>query len=177
LTPKILAAIKTRNVDTVIIREKDLSPERLIKLASSINTAVKHENPDVKVILNSDFKAALELKLDGVHFPEIFLNTDTFNQVLYELHGNGMMVGVSTHSLESAKVAMYLQADYITFSPIFHTKSKEHYGDPQGIEKLLECAQSINIPVYALGGIDETNEKEVMEAGAKGVAAIKYFLK
>jgi len=185
LIPRILIAIETRGVDCVLIREKDLSATALFTLSDNIFSAVKSGNKKVKVIINNGdglhanigLDIAKNLGLDGVHFPESFLSHSNIyiDNLRCELKKDAIF-GFSTHSLDKAKLAEFKNADYITFSPIFHTLSKEKYGDPQGIKKLAECSLSVNIPVIALGGITKDNTKTCFEAGAKGIAAIKYFL-
>ena len=86
------------------------------------------------------------------------------------------MIGVSTHTIEEAENAKKEGADFVTFSPVFDTPSKEKYGEPQGLEKLREvCEKLKTFPVIALGGIDETNYRQVLENGASGFAAIRFL--
>ena len=74
--------------------------------------------------------------------------------------------GVSTHSLEEALAAQEDGADFVTFGPVFHTASKAGMGEPLGLDKLRKAADKLSIPVYGLGGIDESNIKEVATQGA-----------
>jgi thiamine-phosphate pyrophosphorylase len=66
-------------------------------------------------------------------------------------------------------------ADYIYFSPIFQTPSKDNYGPPQGLERLAAVCRLVSIPVIAIGGISVENAVRCFEAGAAGVAAIRLF--
>ncbi len=63
-------------------------------------------------------------------------------------------------------------ADFITFSPVFHTPSK---GKPQGIEKLKEVKESVKCKVFALGGIKLENVNEVLPY-CDGVAMVSGIL-
>ena len=177
LVPRIIAAIERHNISAVQIREKDiLNDEELIQLVLKISTTVKEKNPLIKIIINSRYDLVNELDLDGVHLPESELIPEAIEKIR-EAIGHDKVVGVSTHSVQNAILAEKLGADYVTFSPIFYTESKKDYGAPQGIEKLAECVTAVNIPVVALGGINEDNINDCLAAGASGVAAIKYFLK
>ena len=82
------------------------------------------------------------------------------------------MVGVSTHTKEGALCAEAEGADFITFSPIYETPSKIHFGSPQGTQRLGEIVKSVHLPVLALGGIKLNRVPEVLEQGAHGVAVI-----
>lgn len=42
----------------------------------------------------------------------------------------------------------------------------------RGLEFLKQVCESVRIPVYAIGGIDPENSKEVMAAGATGVCVM-----
>jgi thiamine-phosphate pyrophosphorylase len=59
---------------------------------------------------------------------------------------------------------------------VFTTPSKLAYGPPQGLQKLAAVVRQIPIPVLAIGGIDQTNLPQVVEAGAYGVAIIRAVL-
>ena len=83
-----------------------------------------------------------------------------------------LIVGVSTHTKEGALLAEAEGADFITFSPIYETPSKIHFGPPQGTQRLGEIVKSVHLPVLALGGIKLNRVPEVLEQGAHGVAVI-----
>ena len=176
LVPRITAAIKWHNISAVQIREKDiLNDEELIQLILKISAAVKEKKPLIKIIINSRYDLVNELDLDGVHLPESGLIPENMKKIR-ETIGHDKIIGVSTHSVQNAVLAEKSGADYVTFSPIFYTESKKDYGAPQGLTKLAECVSTVDIPVIALGGINEDNINDCLTAGASGVAAIKYFL-
>ena len=85
------------------------------------------------------------------------------------------MVGVSCHSLESARAAERGGADYIFFGPVFATPSKAAFGAPQGTERLGKVCASVEIPVLAIGGMNLENAGACIAAGAAGIAAIRLF--
>ncbi|MGD9969385.1 MAG: thiamine phosphate synthase [Sulfuricurvum sp.] len=65
-------------------------------------------------------------------------------------------------------------SDAITYSPVFASPGK---GEPKGLEDLKELVATINIPVFALGGIvTEEQIRAVETAGAYGFASIRYFI-
>ena len=64
------------------------------------------------------------------------------------------LLGTSVHSVEDAKEAEHLGADYIFAGNIFETDCKK--GLPgRGLEFLENVCKAVNIPVYAIGGISE----------------------
>ncbi|MGC4192660.1 MAG: thiamine phosphate synthase [Thermomicrobiales bacterium] len=84
-------------------------------------------------------------------------------------------VGVSVHSVEEGIAAANDGADYVTFGHIFPTASHPEE-PPVGLERLRELAGAVEIPVLAIGGIDATNVREVLHAGAAGIAVISAVL-
>ena len=67
-------------------------------------------------------------------------------------------------------------ADYITFGPIFDTPSKAGILKPTGIEEIQKLKKEINIPLVALGGINEKNVETVLERRADGIAVISSII-
>ena len=96
--------------------------------------------------------------------------------VVRESFGGEILVGASTHSLEEAATAEREGADFVVFGPVFETPSKQAYGPPVGIPALEAVASRLRIPVVALGGIDESNFRRALDAGAAGVAGISMFI-
>ena len=48
---------------------------------------------------------------------------------------------------------------------------------PKGIEELKKVCDTVGIPVYALGGINHDNIKNVRDAGAKGACVMSLLMK
>ena len=148
------------------LREKDLTPEEIFRYAEKMERLL--DGYDAIFLVNDRVDIAVLSGADGVHIPENGIPIEPIKHKFPEL-----IVGKSCHSLECAKKAEKEGADFITFSPIFDTPKK---GTPKGIEKLKEVVGSVNIPVYALGGITEEKILEVLNAGAFGIAGIRLFI-
>ncbi len=87
-----------------------------------------------------------------------------------------LRIGVSVHSLEEAVEAELKGADWVVFGPVYDTPSKRAYGPPQGVARLERVATTVRLPVIAIGGITPERVREVLGAGARGVAAIAAIL-
>jgi thiamine-phosphate pyrophosphorylase len=85
-------------------------------------------------------------------------------------------LGASCHSVEDAVKAERLGCTYITAGHIFATDCKKGV-PPRGLEFLKEVCESIDIPVYAIGGINSENMNLTIEAGAKGVCIMSGFMR
>jgi thiamine-phosphate pyrophosphorylase len=87
---------------------------------------------------------------------------------------NRVLRGRSCHSREEALKAQAEGMDYVFLSPVFSTKTHPD-AKPLGLEKLREVCTKVDIPVFALGGINPEREKACREVGAHGIAAIRMF--
>ena len=155
------------------IRDKDLPARALLDLA---RFAVAETRADgARVLVNDRLDVALAANAAGAHLGENSVPVEAVNEWRREAGRTDFLVGVSCHSLASARAAERGGADYIFFGPVFATPSKASFGPPQGIERLREVCASLKIPVLAIGGIDWENARECMEAGAAGIAAIRLF--
>lgn len=162
----IKIAVETK-VSFVQIREKQLSARMLFEFACEAVEITK--GSDTKLLINDRADVALAANADGVHLTSKSLSA----AVIKRISPKKFIVGVSTHTIEKASGAQLEGADFATFSPIEHSP---HKGEPQGIEVLREVCERLNpFPIIALGGIDETNFAEVLEAGASGFAAIRFL--
>ncbi len=159
------AALKG-GIKDIQLREKDLSLDDQLYLAILLRQMT--ERYGARLFINDRLDIALMVDADGVQLPENGLPPN-------EVKGRypHLLVGVSTHSMESAKKAETGGADFVTFSPVFETPSKKEYGPPQGLEKLRSVAAALNIPVIALGGIDLPKIPSLLKHGAFGVALIR----
>ena len=102
---------------------------------------------------------------DGVHVGQNELPVSAARQIV----GHDRLVGVSTHTIDQAHQAVADGADYIGCGPVFpgRTKAFDHYAGPAFLK---EVAGQIDLPAFAIGGIDTTNVSQVAVAGFKRVA-------
>jgi len=157
-------------VALIQIREKQLPVRQVFELTLQIVKIA--QNSDTKVLLNDRADLAQATGADGVHLTTNSLPTKIIRRNFPE----DFIIGVSAHSLEKVQNAKDEMADFVTFSPIFPTPSKEIYGPPQGIEKLKEVIENVEgFPIIALGGINQDNCLQPFQAGAKGIAGIRLF--
>jgi thiamine-phosphate pyrophosphorylase len=152
-------------VRSLQLREKSLNSKDLLTLALEVKPLVQRYN--AKLFINDRADIAVMAGADGVHLTEASVQASEVKNNFPEL-----IVGVSTHSLEGARLAETQGADFITFSPIYETPSKTSYGPPQGLDPLRQVTQSARLPVLALGGITLHRVPECLEHGAFGVAVI-----
>jgi thiamine-phosphate pyrophosphorylase len=157
-------------VRAVQLREKDLPADELCRLAEQFRRMTLLYG--AKLLINERADIARDIHADGVHLPESGMSVEAARKII----GPERLIGVSCHSLDSARSAQKSGADFITFSPVFLTPSKAAYGNPVGLERLADTASTLNIPVFGLGGINESNILQVMATGTNGIALISAIL-
>lgn len=127
----------------------------------------------VRIIINDRVDIALAAGADGVHIGQDDLPAEHARKVL----GNDAMIGLSTHSPEQARTAVRLPVDYIAIGPIFETSTKGETDKAVGLAGLRSVREAVGpFPLVAIGGIDRTNARSVLEAGADSVAVISDLL-
>jgi thiamine-phosphate pyrophosphorylase len=167
---KIRAAVAA-DVSWVQIREKDMPARDLLSLARQAIRAGR-----TQVFISDRLDVALTAGAAGVHLGHE--SAPAREVVRWCRNGNAPVdfrIGVSCHSLEEAREAESAGANYVFFGPVFETPSKQPFGPPQGIDRLVDICRAVRIPVMAIGGINEKNAVECIRAGAAGVAAIRLF--
>ena len=151
----------------LMLRQRQGGNDALRPLATRLRAMTAEAS--ALLLLNRQLDLALECGADGVHTGEDEAN---FAQLRAAL-GPERLIGYSAHGKAEALAALAKGADYVTYSPIFDTPSKRGLLAPLGLEPLRDLCVATNKPVIALGGIDESNLADVLEAGAHGAAMIR----
>ena len=149
----VVRAAVEGGADRVVLREKDLPLYERAELAAELRSFVP------VLLIASDATIAA----DGVH-----LASDDPRPA-----ARPHVVGRSCHSAVELARAATDGCDYATLSPIFESSSKPGYGPALGVDALRRAP----LPVYALGGVDPSNARACVEAGAVGVAVMGYVMR
>jgi thiamine-phosphate pyrophosphorylase len=153
-------------IGAIQIREKDLQGKQLFQLAEKARDLCARYH--AALFINDRIDIARAVAADGVQLGNASLPIDIARQLL----GPTGMIGASTHSLQEAKEAERLGADFVLFGPVYFTASKSAFGLPQGLAALKKIVENIALPVYAIGGIKPENIREVMSVGIRGISLI-----
>jgi thiamine-phosphate pyrophosphorylase len=157
-------SIKKYNPEFVCFRDK--SSKNIDELIKAFLTVSKKYNK--KSFINSHINQAIKYNSQGVH-----LTSTQFDEIKF-CKDNHKLVTISTHNEDDIKLAIKLQADFITYSPIFDTPNK---GPALGVNKLETIQSKYNIPIIALGGIiSKEHLKKLKDIHSFGFASIRYFI-
>lgn len=156
-----------RNIPLIQIREKRLSARNLFKLSQRICRDAF--GSATKVLANDRLDVAIASGAHGVHLTSTSMSPDIVRKLVID----DFLIGVSTHSISDLQNAKAAGADFAVFGPVFETPEKS---SPIGLGSLQEAVRAVpGLPVIAIGGVNETNYKDVLTAGAAGFAAIRFL--
>ena len=152
-------------IKLVQIRAKSLHEEQYAKLASA---AVKlcHQY-QAKALLNGHLPLLAPTQADGIHLPSQDLMRLTDRPVVVD-----RLFSAACHTKEQILHAQAINADFVVLSPVFTTPSSPK-GKALGWENFAEIAHSVNLPIYALGGMSPEDIPTARAHGAIGIAAIR----
>ena len=169
LEPKSFAETLKRALDAgdvacLQLRLKDVREEEIIRAAEILMpVAQKH---DVAFILNDRPDLAARLGCDGVHVGQ---QDATYAEARAAM-GPGRIVGVTCHgSRDLAFEAGEAGADYVAFGSFYPTTTKEVQFTAD-IELLEWWAETMTVPVVAIGGITIDNAAPLIQASADFIA-------
>lgn len=121
-------------------------------------------------LIANDPVLAKETKADGIHLPEYSIH----RAAKYRKFFPSKIITASCHSLKSANKAYINKVNAILFSPIFPTSSHPKI-KKFNLNNIRKIIKKINIPVYALGGVNNKTVKTLIKYKISKIAAIEAF--
>jgi thiamine-phosphate pyrophosphorylase len=127
---------------------------------------------DVTLIVNDRLDVALTGGADGIHLGQDDMSCADARRIA----GAGFIIGVSVTCIEEIRVAEDSGADYVAANGVFPTGTKTDLGKPLGLDGLSLLAQATELPLVAIGGIDDQNAGQTVWAGCAGIAVVSYIV-
>jgi thiamine-phosphate diphosphorylase len=152
--------------EAIQFRQKRGETAEMIREASAVRDVCRRGR--VLFIVNDRLDVALAVDADGIHLGRDDLPIALARRAL----GPHRIIGGSAGSVEEAIAGEREGADYLGCGPIFVTATKPDAGDAAGPELLRLVRNAVDLPLLAIGGIDETNLAASLAAGADGVAVV-----
>lgn len=164
---KRLESSLKNGISLVQLRCKNLTDVEYLELADkAVSLCSSYQS---KLLLNTSPEVFLKSNADGLQLSSHYLHSVNKRPV-----DDSLLLSASCHTKEDIEQARKLNADIILLSPVKETKS--HPGVKGiGWQKFSELISVTGTPVYALGGMSETDLRDAKQAGAQGVAAISSF--
>lgn len=156
----------------VQIRFKKADDALFLELAQQVK-ALKSDY-DFTLIINDKAAIAKQIDADGLH---VGLSDMPIAEAR-ELLGAGKIIGGTANNLQDVLQRIDEPCDYIGLGPLRFTASKEELSPNLGYEGYFAISKAIariNTPIYAIGGVVETDFAPLLSAGVYGVALCKHI--
>lgn len=187
------------NIYALILREKDLDDKTYEEFAVKCNDICKESN--VLFFINTKINVAQKLNIKNIQvsFKDFFNNKEilsSFDNVAVSIHSLEEATEVE-RCMEGKEKSVYnkqqlqtQQTDchgdksprndslklFLIAGHIFETDCKKGL-KPRGTEFLKEICDNVNLPVFAIGGINETTVKQLKNINIAGVCLMSGLMK
>lgn len=156
-------------VTLVQLREKSSDSLELFNIAKEVKKITDKHN--IPLIIDDRIDIAMAVDATGVHLGQEDIPCNVARKIL----GSDKIIGVSAHNIKEALKAQSDGADYLGCGSIFNTSTKNNVTSLK-IQELREIKEKVNIPVVAIGGINEKNVLELRGTGIDGIAIVSAIL-
>lgn len=154
-------------ISLVQLRAKKLSMQAFQSLVQLAKPLCQQYN--AKLLLNCTPDLFRQNPADGLH-----LSSQQLHDLRQRPFDHSLLLSASCHTEADIQQALKLEADLLLLSPVKETSS--HPGvEGIGWQRFAELIRSVDIPVYALGGMQLSDLEDARRYGAQGVAAISSF--
>ncbi len=164
----LIEVLKSKKISFFQLRLKHNSLKNKIVIGKKIKIICKRYQ--VKFLVNDDPLLAKKINADGCHLGQKDMEIRNARKLL-----NKKIIGVTCHnSFKLAKLAIKNKADYIAFGAFNSSKTKKvkYKANVSLIKKLKKIS---NIPIIAIGGINDSNYKKLLLNKADFLAISGYI--
>jgi len=161
-------ALKTTLVPVFQLRLKNYSNSEISKISTELKK-ICHAN-NCLFLLNDSHQIAVDVGADGVHLGA----EDGSIKIARQKSPQNFLIGASCYdSRHLAMEAGEQGANYISFGAFFPSKTKKSQGNPT-LEILEWADEMLDLPIVAIGGINDQNASQLVKAGANFLSVISY---
>ncbi|RYH11672.1 thiamine phosphate synthase [Tropicimonas sp. IMCC6043] len=153
-------------VGCVQLRHKTADTAERIEIGRALRTALA--GTGAALIVNDDAEAARALSADGLHVGQGDMPAAEARAAI----GPEMILGLSVETEAHARAVDPALVDYVGISPVFGTPTKPDHAPPVGLDGLRRIARLCAVPAVGIGGLEPRHAREVIAAGAAGLAVV-----
>jgi thiamine-phosphate pyrophosphorylase len=168
--PRFLDSVLSNGVDIVQLRQKGLEAGQELRYLEVFRRACAAHGALLAV--NDRADVAYACGADVLHLGQDDLPVTYARRIL----GTGPIIGLSSHATaETAAASTEPAADYYCTGPVWPTPTKP--GRPAPGLDLVHYAAGLGTsrPWFAIGGIDEGNLDQVLDAGATRIVVVRVL--
>jgi thiamine-phosphate pyrophosphorylase len=162
----VVAASVQGGVTCVQLREKTLGTREFLAQALLLKKLLAPWR--VPLVINDCIDIALACGADGVHLGQSDLPVAEARKLLPP----EVFIGWSVESMDEVLQSAALPVDYLGVSPVFATPTKTDTAPAWGLDGLARVRAATRLLLVAIGGIHAGNAREVLRAGADGLAVV-----
>ncbi len=161
--------LSTNKVKYFQLRLKNYSNSKIIRIGKKIRVITKKYK--VKFIINDLPLLTKKIKADGCHLGQ----SDTSIKDARQLFKKNKIIGITCHGSKKLILkALKEKPDYIAIGSFFKSKLKSSATKAQ--KKILIWAKErTNLPIVAIGGINNKNYKTLMKFGVNYLAISSFI--
>jgi len=162
----LVEAVVRGGAEVVQLRHKTLARGELFELARRLRDVTSAAG--TIFIVNDYLDLALLSRADGVHLGPDDLSIASARR----LAGDRLLIGASVSKAEDAQAVIAAGADYIGCGATFATplKPDKHVIGPAGVAAV---SKAVAVPVFAIGGIEESNIGQLTALGLHRICVIR----
>ena len=168
--PSKINDLANAGVRSFQLRVKDAGVATVASLV--LDASERARESGARLFVNDHWKVCCDLQdgtVDGVHLGQ----DDLRKADLKTIHSRGLAIGVTANGWAEAAKALAVGPAYVSYGPVFPTRSKETTRRTVGVSRLELLCNGLPIPALAIGGITPERVGEVAQAGVSGIAAIE----
>ena len=153
LYQQVEAALKG-GVTCVQLREKELDDEAFLSEALEISALCRRYG--VPFFINDNVEVAIKCKADGIHVGQDDMSASDVRRLV----GDGMMLGVSVHTVQEALDAVKAGADCLGVGAMFSTSTKAD-ADVVTMKDLKDICDAVATPCATSTAVRSRNWSNV----------------
>ncbi len=151
------------------LRVKHCSNSKLIEITKRIRVITKKYK--VKLIINDFPLIAKRVKADGCHLGQTDMSINRARKILKK----NKIIGTTCHGSKKLILkAIKENANYIALGSFFKSKLKPSAKKAQK-KLIIGCKKKTNVPIVAIGGINNKNYKNLIRRGVNYLAISSYI--
>ncbi|MEY3289526.1 MAG: hypothetical protein RLZZ419_1768 [Pseudomonadota bacterium] len=169
-----LQKILSRGIKLIQLRLKTVSSQTIATFLEQAYPLCRQQ--EALLLINSAVNNAANFAVDGIHLTSRHLmSANKRPAFLTNTSKQAHWVAASCHNLQELQHAQTIGVDFVVLAPVLATQTHPETG-PLGWEQFKILVSEVNLPVYALGGLSESDLDKAQQAGAQGISAIRAFL-
>jgi thiamine-phosphate pyrophosphorylase len=172
--PEMARALCDGGSDLIQLRAKDWEHERIERAAAEIHPILSAAG--VGLVVNDSPSIARSVGAEFCHLgQEDFFDSGHRHVDEFRTAGPRLGFGLSSHAPDQAQRAVEAGADYVAIGPVYATPTKRT-AKPVTLDYVRWAAENLEVPWFAIGGINASTVDEVLAAGARRICVVSAIL-